>query len=76
MSSSEIDDSILAVAQPSWCKVAMIIARSAQKLGAKLPEADSGYDMIAGRIEVLVGAGRLVAQGDITRWRHSEVRLP
>jgi hypothetical protein len=32
--------------------------------------------LIARRIEALVRDGRLVAQGDITNWRHSEVRLP
>jgi hypothetical protein len=32
--------------------------------------------MIAARIAALVAAGRLASQGDISRWRHSEVRLP
>ena len=30
----------------------------------------------AERIEALVREGRLIAQGDITKWRYSEVRLP
>lgn len=54
----------------------MIIVRSSESLGADLPEGDLGYEMIARRIEELVQAGRLMAQGDVTRWRESEVRLP
>jgi hypothetical protein len=75
MSPTQIDDAILAVTQPSWRKVAMIIVTAADRLGSELPEGDPGHHMIARRIEELVRDGRLVAQGDISRWRHSEVRL-
>jgi hypothetical protein len=43
-------------------------------LGNNLPEGETGLDLIAKRIEVLVQDGRLLAQGDIKKWRHSEVR--
>jgi hypothetical protein len=76
MTSTEIDNAILAIAQTSWRKVAMIIVKVAKSLGPDLPEGDVGDDMVAERIEALVRAGRLVSQGDISRWRHSEVRLP
>jgi hypothetical protein len=76
MPSTDIDNAILAVAQTSWRKVAMIIVKAAKTLGPDLPEGDVGDDMVAERIEALVRAGRLVSQGDISRWRHSEVRLP
>jgi hypothetical protein len=76
MTSSEIDNAILAVAQPSWRKVAMIIATTAKKLGNQLPDDDSGYQLIVGRVEALVREGRLLAQGDVTNWRFSEIRLP
>jgi hypothetical protein len=76
MTSTEIDNAILAVAQTSWRKVAMIIVKAAKSLGPDLPDGDVGDDMVAERIEALVGAGRLVSQGDISRWRQSEVRLP
>jgi hypothetical protein len=36
----------------------------------------AGHDLIAQRIVALVEDGRLIAQGDISRWRQSEVRLP
>jgi len=58
---SEIDGAIIAVAQVRWRKVAMIIAKAADELGTKLPD---GLD------------GRLVAQGEVGKWRNSEVRLP
>jgi hypothetical protein len=76
MTPTQIDDAVFAVSQPSWRKVAMIIITAAERLGQELPEGDSGHQMIARRIEVLVRDGRLAAQGDISRWRHSEVRLP
>jgi hypothetical protein len=76
MKSTQIDDAILAVARASWRKVAMIIVTAAERLGPDLPEGDAGHHVIAERIEVLVRAGQLEARGDITRWSHSEVRLP
>jgi hypothetical protein len=32
-------------------------------------------EMFAARIQTLVEAGRLESQGDLRKWRHSEVRL-
>ena len=32
-------------------------------------------EMFAARVQVLVDAGRLESQGDLRKWRHSEVRL-
>lgn len=76
MNASEIDAAVLNVVQPSWRKVAMIIVKAAEKLGTGLPDGEDGYNLIAARIEALVTDGRLEAQGDVTRWRHSEVRQP
>ncbi len=76
MTSSEIEAAVLAVAQPSWRKVAMIIVTAADRLGRDFPEGDDGHHLVARRIEALVRDGRLAAQEDITLWRHSEVRLP
>jgi hypothetical protein len=61
MNSPEIDGAVLAVTQAHWGKVAMIIVKTAERLGPDLPEGDAGYSMIAARIAA---------------WRHSEVRLP
>ena len=76
MTSSEIDSAVLAVTEVHWRKVAMIIMKTAERLGPGLALGDAGYNMVVARIAALVAAGRLVSQGDISRWRHSEVRLP
>ena len=76
MNSSEIDSAILAVAQTSWRKVGMVIVKASEQLGPALPDGDAGYKMIAQRVEALVQAGQLASQGESSRWRHSEVRLP
>jgi hypothetical protein len=37
---------------------------------------DSIADQFDARMAVLVGSGQLQAQGNIEKWRYSEVRLP
>jgi hypothetical protein len=76
MTDSEIDDAIIAATWPRWGKVARVLCDVKESLGGAIPEGDVGYHLIANRIELLVQAGRLVAQGDLKRWRNSEVRLP
>jgi hypothetical protein len=76
MTSSEIDSAIHSVAQASWRKVAVVVVKAAESLGPALPNGDPGYEMVAKRVEALVKAGRLASQGELSRWRHSEVRLP
>jgi hypothetical protein len=76
MTELEIDNAIRAVVQHTWRKVAMIVVTAAANLGPGLPEGDTGYQLIAKRIKALVRDGHLLAQGNLSRWRHSEVRLP
>ena len=74
-----IDEAILAMlsaANGRWRKVAMVIARVAEGIGNDLHNDDARYELVARRIEALVGDGRLVVQGDIKKWRFSEVRRP
>ena len=71
-----IDEFILSVSEASWRKVAFVIIKVADKMGSDLPEGDAGYNLVAKRIEILVRGGHLLAQGDIKKWRHSEVRKP
>jgi hypothetical protein len=54
----------------------MIICRAADQLGPAFSKDDTGCHMIAQRVEELGRVGRLVARGDISKWRYSEVRLP
>jgi hypothetical protein len=76
MNTSRIDEAILAAAQLYWRKVAMIIAKTAETEGIGVADDEAGHEIIASRIEALVEEGRLTAQGNLKRWRHSEVRLP
>ena len=73
MTSKELDDLILSTATPRWQKVAMIIALVARD--HRYSCNDDDLAPIAERIRHLVAQGRLAAQGDISNWRHSEVRL-
>jgi hypothetical protein len=79
MSDQAIDErivSMLSTVNGRWRKVAMVVGKVAEAMGNDLPVGDEGYQQVARRIEVLVGEGRLVAQGDLKNWRFSEVRLP
>jgi len=76
MTDSEIDAAILASIEVRWQKVAMVIGRAGQILYSDPPDGDEAQKKIAARIEVLVQTGRLRAQGNIKRWRFSEIKQP
>jgi hypothetical protein len=76
MTDSDIDAAILAVAESHWLKVARIIIDAEKRLGTFLQDGDESARRVAKRLEMLVETGHLIAQGDITNWRFSEVRLP
>jgi len=69
-----IDELVLSFARTEWRKVAFIISRVFFEC------LDAGTEIeahrVAGRILALVETGKLQSQGDLSRWRHSEVRLP
>jgi uncharacterized protein DUF3658 len=69
----QIDDAILAVARKRWQKVAMIIATIVQRRNEEAT--DEEYDLVGLRIIALVDNGRLEGRGNLSDWRHSEVRL-
>jgi len=70
----DLDRLVLTEATARWVKVARIVARVGQ---SEIDlDTDKGYQLIADRIVALVSAGELEAQGDLTNWRFSEVRLP
>ncbi len=75
MDNLKIEQAVLSVAQPIWQKVAMVILKVAEMDGVNVPQGEKGYEMIASSIEALVQQRRLAAQGNLKRWRHSEVRL-
>jgi hypothetical protein len=73
VSEADLDALIFAETDRHWLKVARIVGNVFQTLEARcirLP-----MDIIAARIAKLVETGRLEKQGNLTMWRHSEVRL-
>jgi hypothetical protein len=69
MTDEELDQAILQEASPRFLKTAMVLARVNQKYGFD-------YDLTFQRICQLVENRKLESIGDISRWRHSELRLP
>ncbi|MFG3596991.1 DUF3658 domain-containing protein [Bradyrhizobium sp. RDI18] len=72
-SEEQVDQIILSIIVPRWRKMAAIIwyaVKQGHERGLGVTD-----EMFAARIQVLVEAGRLERQGDIRKWRHSEVRL-
>jgi hypothetical protein len=79
VSDEAVDQAILSMLSAvggRWRKVAMVISKVADAVGNDLAVEDDAYQQVARRIEILVGEGRLVAQGDIKNWRFSEIQLP
>lgn len=54
----------------------MVIAKVSVTNRADVTEAEDVFELIAKRVEALIDEGRLVAEGDATNWRRSEVKLP
>ena len=74
MTPHELDRLILSSASIQWLKVATIVSRvyfQRERDGTKID-----VDAIADRIRKLVEDGKLQRQGNLSRMRHSEVRLP
>ncbi len=74
MNVDELDATILSHARERWLKVAMVAARTMQERGLGL--SDEQFDIVVARVRALVARGRLVAQGNLSHPRFSEVRLP
>jgi hypothetical protein len=74
MSAPQIDEAILNAVGERWTKVAMVIAMVVNAMGSDLPTGDEGCQLVSRHIEGLVHNGRLAAQGNIKKWRFSEIR--
>jgi hypothetical protein len=71
---SSVDGLILSSAKAQWRRVAMIVSQvlgECGRLGINIDEHG-----VAERICALVEGGQLEAQGNLSRWRYSEVKLP
>jgi hypothetical protein len=67
MKTSRIEEAILLPVGNRWTKVAKVIGKVA--MGTNVPT-----EVISEHIDVLIGAGRLEAQGNTKNWRFSEIR--
>ena len=74
MTNSRIDGAILSIVGERWMKVARVIVEVARAMGGSLPSEGENYEAIGQRIKALVSDGRLSAQGNIRKWRFSEIR--
>ena len=73
VTTAAIDELILSCMKPLWRKTAMVVGKAVQRSQQKgLLVSDQ---IIAARIEALAEAGLIDNQGDVRKWRHSEVRL-
>ena len=68
-----IDALILSVVNADWTKIALIISKVFEAEGF----ADLGAtgQNVADRLYILVDAGQLSVQGNMRRWRDSDVKL-
>ena len=75
VTATDIDALIFAeLREPYWRKVARVVGNA-----FAIFESRSTYlsmEVIAARIQALAETGQLESQGNLTMWRHSEVRLP
>jgi hypothetical protein len=74
MNVEALDAAILSRAGKRWLKAAMIGARALDDLG--LPPSDVQFEAVVARMRALVAQGRLLAKGNLSRPRFSEIRLP
>lgn len=77
ISARQIDQLLLAFCETRWRKVARVIGGSFEILeDCGIRPSGTIAKIIDMRVASLVGSGRLEAQGNIRKWRFSEVRLP
>ncbi|TGT15866.1 hypothetical protein EN817_32465, partial [Mesorhizobium sp. M3A.F.Ca.ET.174.01.1.1] len=69
---SSIDHAIMQMVMDRWQKTAMVIAKTDEALRKEGEQVS--WDKIAEQIEALDARGDIESQGDLSQWRHSEVR--
>jgi hypothetical protein len=72
-SDAKLDQAILSASLPQWRKVALILGKSFRQLEGEGIQAT--FEDLAAHVESLVREGLLESQGDLSKWRHSEVRM-
>ena len=73
MKDADIDKSLLKACGKYYMKVARIMCDVLEDLGHKIT--DENAQIVEIRIRALVDEGKLKAVGDLSKWRHSEIKL-
>lgn len=73
VSEEELDALILSTLHQNWRKTAMIVGKALELTKARGWQLDE--ETLSARIQYLADNGRIDSQGDLSKWRHSEVRL-
>ena len=73
LTADELDQVIFSKLNPNWRKTAMIIGDVVRAWKSRSMPVDE--EIIGARIQALAEAGRIESQGNLSMWRHSEVRL-
>ncbi len=77
IAAAELDELMLSFCDVRWRKVARVFGNTMQVLEDRGIQISGGVAAaLDARMEALVKSGRLEAEGNIRRWRYSEVRLP
>jgi hypothetical protein len=74
VSEDDLDAIIFSVVAKQWLKVANVLGKALKETEARNLLLDA--QVIGARIRLLSETGRLESQGDVRKWRFSEVRLP
>jgi hypothetical protein len=69
----DLDELIFSELTPRWRKTAMVIGLTSKQCEARAIPLDD--EVIGVRIVALAEEGRIDSQGNLSMWRHSEVRL-
>jgi len=73
VSETDLDNAIFSALTSRWQKTAMVIGNALKYCKTLALPVDE--EVVGVRIRALAEAGRLEGEGDLRKWRYSEVRL-
>jgi hypothetical protein len=73
VSEADLDSIIFSALSSRWQKTAMVISKALKRCETLALPVDA--EVLGVRIQALAEADRLEGEGDLRKWRHSEVRL-
>jgi hypothetical protein len=73
VSETDLDNAIFSALTSRWQKTAMVVGNALKHCETLALPVDE--EMVGVRIRALAEAGRLEGEGDLRKWRYSEVRL-